>query len=109
MLRKLAVALVATSVVAAPVLAQTGSTGTQTPAKPAIAAPATPSKTVAPADQAKQTDSAKPTDSVKQTKKKSRHRGKQVRHGVRGKVANSHNAKVAVAHKGSPNGAGAIR
>jgi len=109
MLRKLAVALVVTSIIGAPVLAQTGSTGTQAPAKPAIAAPATPSKTVAPTDQAKQTDSAKPADSVKQTKKKVRHSGKQVRHGVRGKVASSHSAKVAVAHKGSPTGAGAIR
>jgi len=104
MLRKLVVALVAASVFAAPVLAQTGSTGTQAPAsKPAVAAPATPSKTVAPTDQAKQ------TDSVKQTKKKSRHIGKQVRHGVRGKVVNSHNAKLAVAHKGTPSGAGAVR
>jgi hypothetical protein len=104
MLRKLAVALAAASVFSAPVLAQTGSTGTQAPAsKPAVAAPATPSKTVAPTDQAKQ------TDSVKQTKKKSRHIGKQVRHGVRGKVANSHSAKIAVAHKGGAIGVGTVR
>jgi hypothetical protein len=103
MLRKLAVALAAASVFAAPVLAQTGSTGTQAPAsKPAVAAPATPSKTVAPTDQAKQTDSVK-------SKKKNRHIGKQVRHGVRGKVANSHNAKLAVAHKGGATGAGTVR
>jgi len=49
MLKKIAVALVAASVFAAPVLAQTGSTGTQAPAaKPAAAAPAAPSKVTAP-------------------------------------------------------------
>ncbi len=49
MLRKLAVALVAASVFAAPVLAETSSTGNQTPAaKPAVTAPAAPAKAAAP-------------------------------------------------------------
>jgi len=94
MLKKLAVALVAASVFAAPVLAATGSTGTHNSAI---------SKTVA------------PVKSVKHVKR-IRHTGKQVRNFRHGKVANfrgkgrtalkstGHVAKgprLAAAHKGS--------
>jgi hypothetical protein len=91
MLKKLAVALVAASVFAAPVLAQTGSTGAQPPAvKPAAAAPATPSKVTAPAK------------SVKHVKK-NRHTGKQVRRAGHGKVAGIH-GKARTVIKGSGHG-----
>jgi hypothetical protein len=109
MLKKLAVALVAASVFAAPVLAQTGSTGAQAPAvKPAAAAPAAPSKVTA------------PTKSVKHVKKH-RHTGKQVRRAGHGKIAGIHRkartvvkghglkgTKV-VAQKAVQSGAGTIR
>jgi hypothetical protein len=110
MLKKLAVALVAASVFAAPVLAQTGSTGTQVPAaKPAAAAPAAPSKVAAPAT------------SVKHVVKKSRHTRKQVRRTGHGKVAGIHSktrtvvkghglkgTKI-VAQKAALSGAGTVR
>jgi hypothetical protein len=107
MLRKLAVALVAASVLAAPVLAQTGSTGTPA-AKPAVTAPATTSKA--------------PAAPVKHIKA-NRHTGKQVRHVSRHEVAKLHRrhgvvvksaryslsgAKLAV-HKGSQSGLGTVR
>ena len=104
MLRKLAVALVAASVFAAPVLAETSSTGNQTPAaKPAVTAPAAPAKAAA------------PTNAVKHIKK-NRHTGKQVRHGSHGTVAKVHGKNRTgvkasalkgvklVAHKGSQTG-----
>jgi Ni/Co efflux regulator RcnB len=73
MLKKLAVALVAVSVFAAPVLAATGSTGAQnSAAKPTVSAIA---KTGA------------PTRSVKHVKR-IRHSGKHVRNFRHGKVAN---------------------
>jgi len=101
MLRKLAVALIAASVSAAPVLAQTGATGSQTPAtKPAVTAPVLPAK-------------ATPTKPAKNIKK-NRHTGKQVRHSRHGAVAKVHGkARTSVktsglkganqvAHKGGP-------
>jgi hypothetical protein len=118
MLRKLTVALIAASVFAAPVLAETGSTGTQTPAaKPAAAAPGTPSgaqtSTTKPvvATPAKPSDAAAPTNNVKRIKK-SRHTGKQVRHihksGMVKASAHVKGARV-VAHKVNPSGTGAVR
>src|SRR5262249_1225274 len=117
MLRKLAVGLVAASAFAAPVLAQTGSTGTQTPVtKPPVAAPATPSAAQTPATKpvaaapAASSNAATPANNVKRIKK-SRHTGKQVRHIPRkhGAVKVSHlkGAKV-VAHKVNASG-GAVR
>jgi hypothetical protein len=111
MLKKLAVALVAASVFAAPVLAETSSTGTQAPAaKPAAAAPAAPSKVAA------------PTKSVKHVKK-TRHTGKQTRRGSHGKVAGIHSkhrtviktsghglkGTRVVAQKGAQSGAATVR
>jgi hypothetical protein len=106
MLKKIAVALVAASVFAAPVLAQTGSTGAQAPAaKPAAAAPAAPSKVTA------------PTKSVRHVKKV-RHTGKQVRRGIHGKVAGVHGKHHTghglkgtriVAQKGAQSGAATVR
>ena len=100
MLKKIAVALVAASVFAAPVLAQTGSTGTQAPA----AAPAAPSKVTA------------PTKSVRHVKKV-RHTSKQVRRGIHAKVAGSHGkhrtghglGSQVVAQKGAQSGAATVR
>jgi hypothetical protein len=101
MLKKIAVALVAASVFAAPVLAQTGSTGTQAPA----AAPAAPSKVTA------------PTKSVGHVKKV-RHTRKQVRRGIHAKVAGIHGkhrtghllkGSRVVAQKGAQSGAATVR
>jgi hypothetical protein len=102
MLKKLAIALVAASVFAAPVLAQTGSTGSQ--------APAVKSTTAASAKAA--------TPSVK----KIRHARKHVRRGSHGKVAGIHGKHRAViktsrhvkgnrvvAQKAGQNGVSAIR
>src|SRR5262245_42979888 len=118
MLRKLAVALVAVSVFAAPVLAETGPTGNQTSAaKPTAAAPGTPSgaqtSTAKPvvATPAKPSDAAAPTNNVKRIKK-SRHTGKQVRHIHKGGAvkASAHvNGAKVVAHKVNPSGTGAVR
>ena len=102
MLKKIAVALVAASVFAAPVLAQTGSTGTQAPA---AAAPAAPSKVTA------------PTKSVRHVKKV-RHTRKQVRRGIHAKVAGIHGkhrtghglkGSRVVAQKGAQSGAATVR
>ena len=78
MLKKLAVALVAASVFAAPVLAATGPTGTHTSAI---------SKTVA------------PVKSVKHVKR-IRHTGKQVRNFRHGKVAHSGKGRTAIKSTG---------
>jgi hypothetical protein len=111
MLRKLAVGLVAASIFAAPVLAQTGSTGTQTPVtKPAAAAPTTPSAAQTPATKptatapAASSKATEATNGVKRSKKS--HTDKQVGKGeMSGKV---NDPKVA-AEKANPSGGGAVR